>query len=79
MLVFNILSLFFQIMEITQVYNMYKEVLHEVQAEQSMMHEIDIHNKISKEIKDSLERGLKRSANYMVRSRLKLMIKRIQS
>lgn len=30
MLVFNILSLFFQITELSQVYNMYKEVLHEV-------------------------------------------------
>lgn len=58
---------------------MYKEVLHEVQMEQSMMHEIELHNKISKEIQDSLQRGYDRTKDQLVRKRIKTMIKKIQN
>jgi hypothetical protein len=44
-----------------------------------MMHEIELHNKISKEIQDSLQRGYDRTKDQLVRKRIKTMIKKIQN
>ena len=77
MILVNVLSLVFQIIEINKLMSMHKEAVMEVQHEQEQIIEKEVYSKIGRDIMSTLEKSLKIKNDSEAKERLTNVINKI--